>query len=1177
MSRDADAAVDRECRYDKWQQQQFWEMDQQRQDQEEEPESPQVSDAETDTPADVGPRTEGQGSRVGDLCLPCDPQCNPDRFSMLGNERRQRRLGPCVKQAELVHINYMHIRLDIHYQEEQRRQWRIASAQGAKATAQGKRKQCKSNDHKTLASVMDCHIREKVQHLALPSEVKDIFRQPGDEKDWSKLEQFRQVLARRLQRETVVDFQKHDVLQKFERWLEGDVATDEPDVTHEVFQIKEQAIYVRRGATIALPGKRRAPKSFLRQQRSRGISEVPLRLRPVGSALMPPILNEFGQAMMEKTVKKLAALYDDSAMTAEAVFNQLLLVLWSDLFFTQCEEWRAQDKANLPSTRVPHLATWFLRGQAVAQKAFCKGICCRCGALLRGGQGQKSALSNMMTCAPIDADDEELPIQDGVPQTDAQPPFLLRYSRQLFAEEQSSIFAYDAETNRLSLCPGVPCPWVAPERKGGKRRKDDVRTWLCCGDCKGTLDVKKRGATSQSGKRREHIPFRDQASMAKMKERLRSEAVEGSEPMRDGEALADALEYAFFENAGDAKTSDVDSAESANDAGDPDGDHTKQVGEGRVTDDDEEELEESFGAKDAQSVVDGLHQGWPSLKAYRRKWHLEEQKHLKIVPGEFSVDNLVPAPRPELWQDAPHVPFDVLQSKEALGRLSLCRPIDEITEAQPGDYKAQYPHNVGPVSFKKRGPWQLMETFGFMVNRQGKRGEHMHLKPEELCATHECLNWMRDGHNKLATAFYSQYETFAHTCSAFHAKLASVLPDAPAKMKVWFTAKRTCTSKGGTIEDTLQQHDIGLVIVDGHPISYDGIEALQKLNASQDYGVTVHTANQDCKNMFTANQDRQTWRPRGEVLNTDGDDKLTQEWRESMAAGAAHVSKETHVPANHPHYDAMMWPNVHPYGSGSLLAEEGSGGTQRHARNRLALIQSWFRREPRWIFWMRHRVELTALRFKQKRREKQGQGNDNKEQHGDDPIARYFGTEAPADRPESKEWWHRRQRDVLAMTDDAELGLMQTMVTLSHNDNCAEMLAAIRGGLFAEPTAEEQLEYLLGRKAKGSKRPDWEHFAYEHVLSFQRRVHAMKERFMPRHKKSPLGIIEDFWDRTEAQMRGALHAHILCWFRLSWDLPANYKSVPPVKRTSDKQQQRPKDCRCMNKELETLNARLKGV
>ena len=54
---------------------------------------------------------------------------------------------------------------------------------------------------------------------------------------------------------------------------------------------------------------------------------------------------------------------------------------------------------------------------------------------------------------------------------------------------------------------------------------------------------------------------------------------------------------------------------------------------------------------------------------------------------------------------------------------------------------------------------------------------------------------------------------------------------------------------------------------------------------------------------------------------------------------------------------------------------------------------------------------------------------------------------------------------------------------------------------------------------------------------------------MKRNTLTPLGIMTDWWDRTEAQMRAALHAHILCWFRLR-KKPENYMPVDSVKRTA---------------------------
>ena len=104
-----------------------------------------------------------------------------------------------------------------------------------------------------------------------------------------------------------------------------------------------------------------------------------------------------------------------------------------------------------------------------------------------------------------------------------------------------------------------------------------------------------------------------------------------------------------------------------------------------------------------------------------------------------------------------------------------------------------------------------------------------------------------------------------------------------------------------------------------------------------------------------------------------------------------------------------------------------------------------------------------------------------------------------------------------------------TRTTITFNDFAPEMLASARRGPFAEPDEVERVEYLLTRLRSERTRVDHENYALEHVLSYQRRVAMTKESFMRRGKKTPLGIFSDWWDRTEAQMRAALHAHILCF------------------------------------------------
>ena len=108
------------------------------------------------------------------------------------------------------------------------------------------------------------------------------------------------------------------------------------------------------------------------------------------------------------------------------------------------------------------------------------------------------------------------------------------------------------------------------------------------------------------------------------------------------------------------------------------------------------------------------------------------------------------------------------------------------------------------------------------------------------------------------------------------------------------------------------------------------------------------------------------------------------------------------------------------------------------------------------------------------------------------------------------------------------------------------MLASIRRGPFAKPTDVEFIEYMLQKKPKDQERPCFENYSLEHVISFQRRVNAIKSKFMSRNERTPLGRIRDWWDRTESQVRGALHSHILCWFFPRPDPRENIERYEPL-------------------------------
>ena len=150
-----------------------------------------------------------------------------------------------------------------------------------------------------------------------------------------------------------------------------------------------------------------------------------------------------------------------------------------------------------------------------------------------------------------------------------------------------------------------------------------------------------------------------------------------------------------------------------------------------------------------------------------------------------------------------------------------------------------------------------------------------------------------------------------------------------------------------------------MVVVDpeGCPHNHNALPVLANIAASHNSRLEIDAPGPDGK-----------WQRTGMAFDTEGDPVFDDAWRQDICKGAKHIQEETWVPANDPHYDAKLWPHVHPHGTGSLLSEIGSGGSQRHARNRLMLIQSWFRRSAHWGFWFLHRLTTTELFFKNKKK-----------------------------------------------------------------------------------------------------------------------------------------------------------------------------------------------------------------
>ena len=101
--------------------------------------------------------------------------------------------------------------------------------------------------------------------------------------------------------------------------------------------------------------------------------------------------------------------------------------------------------------------------------------------------------------------------------------------------------------------------------------------------------------------------------------------------------------------------------------------------------------------------------------SYQRKWDEARTWHARPQPDvAFASNNLVPAPRPELWQDAPHGPLHHLKSPEAQGRRAVCQLVSSMQASRANLGVATYASATGELNFKR---WSTMGRHVFCCCR----------------------------------------------------------------------------------------------------------------------------------------------------------------------------------------------------------------------------------------------------------------------------------------------------------------------------------------------------------------------------------------------------------------------------------------------------------------------------
>ena len=129
-----------------------------------------------------------------------DPLLDPDEYKFGYNKRKPNHLAIAIEQARDVHIDGMRVALEMHYDAVHRERW-IQERNAGTARGRPQRK----NQRAVYRAVSEYSQSSRNDSVKLPQKVKEIFRDPADEKDWKKLERFREAVLCAVEGETVVE------------------------------------------------------------------------------------------------------------------------------------------------------------------------------------------------------------------------------------------------------------------------------------------------------------------------------------------------------------------------------------------------------------------------------------------------------------------------------------------------------------------------------------------------------------------------------------------------------------------------------------------------------------------------------------------------------------------------------------------------------------------------------------------------------------------------------------------------------------------------------------------------------------------------------------------------------------------------------------------------------------
>ena len=304
--------------------------------------------------------------------------------------------------------------------------------------------------------------------------------------------------------------------------------------------------------------------------------------------------------------------------------------------------------------------------------------------------------------------------------------------------------------------------------------------------------------------------------------------------------------------------------------------------------------------------------------------------------------NLVPVPDPSLWQSTPEAPFREVQSEPGRAALACCNLHSSMVEGQDERGRAAYACSVGDTAIWRRQPQQLQSTLAFMLGKD--EGRLYRVPTAEFEVVQKCQLWLR-ANNPHVRSLMTNLERFGE----LYKRMQTLIPQCRKDVQVRIQRTRhVCAtmSEALELEDTIGDEEAVLVVVDPQelPRTWASVDILREQIGEGTYRVT----------------------PAGEA--PDQRSTMDEQWGPQISAVAADLQEAARVTLGDVHLDAKLYPQWHPYGSGSLRAADDKVKMQAYLQQRLMSLQHDFRRSPVWSFQSLDRLIKNDMYFRHQKR-----------------------------------------------------------------------------------------------------------------------------------------------------------------------------------------------------------------